>query len=192
MKKWIAMILVLCMVTPFAALGEAAVEAAAETAEETKEYTLYDVRYYYEHKLLPQLFYEIPEDVLVYMQDGKAFDLWKSLTEDVNFPLTFTADQFILRDYPQEDGGTLLQLELPKPEDTALCFRVYFYRNALGVNNYFTVEYDNYFGEAAYLCGWTAEGNHLNFGTTDILEPDDPDYETKLAKEATQITQMVN
>ena len=195
MKKWIAMILTLCMLLPFAALGEAvtkepAEEAPAEAAEEVKETTLHDVRYYFEHRMLPQMFFDMPEAIILYLQEGKAFDLWKSLTDNIGFPLTFTEDQFTVRGYLQEDGSTLLQLELPKPEDTPLCYRVYFYRSAAGTDHYFTIEYDDFFGEAAYLCAWTAEGNHLNFGTIDILDPEDPDYEAKLAEEAAKIPGM--
>ena len=43
----------------------------------------------------------------------------------------------------------------------------------------------NFFGESWFLCGWTKDGTHLDYGVFDAAsDPEDPEYENILDAEA--------
>ena len=65
MKKWIALLLALCLLLPCTALGETAAE---EAAEEAAEITPHDIRYYFEHRLLPSELYENTDQLTEYLR----------------------------------------------------------------------------------------------------------------------------
>ena len=47
-------------------------------------------------------------------------------------------------------------------------------------------------GEAWVLCGWTMEGNHMNFGTIPALpDPENPDYAEALRAEREQVLSIL-
>ena len=55
------------------------------------------------------------------------------------------------------------------------------------------MELDNFFGEAWYLCSWTAEGVHMDYGAINPLpDPEDPDYEGALQAEISTVLQLMN
>ena len=101
----------------------------------------------------------------------------------------YAEDGFAAEELPREDGLYLMRLTMPRPEDTPLCSRIYLCRDpATDKTGYFTVEYDNLLGEAWFLCGWTPEGVHMNYGSAAALpDPDDPGYRAALDAEAEQV-----
>lgn len=189
MKKTIALLLVLCLLLPFCYAA-----AAEETGETDRSApTLYDFRYYFEHKLLPNELYNYADQLIPFLRERGAFLLWQNFTLNNNADVFYAESDFSVRDIPRENGDTLLMLTLPKPEKTPLCARVYLYRSADGAGiGYYTVEYDDFFGESWFLCSWTKEGTHLNHGDVAALpDPADPGYEEALSKEIGTVWQLI-
>lgn len=191
MKKWIALLLALCMLLPCAALGETAAE---ETAEEAAEITPHDIRYYFEHRLLPSELYENTEQLTGFLRKNGIYALWANFTGSNGFAVVYPEDAFGMAEFPQEDGTNVMMISLPKPEDSPLCSRVYLFWNPeTGKTGYYTVELDSFFGEAWYLCGWSADGNHLDYGTINALpDPEDPGYADALQAEIAAVLELMN
>lgn len=197
MRKWIALLLCLCLLLPCAALGETSAETPApedESDEAVQTLTLYDVRYYFEHRLLPEELYENRDQLVAFLRSSGVHALWASLTGSIGFETVYPEDAFGIAEFPQEDGTNVIMLSLPAPEDSPLCSRVYLCWNPeTGKAGYYTVELDNLFGETWFLCGWNAEGIHENYGTVSALPaPDDPDYDAALQAEAAVVTELLN
>ena len=174
MKKFFAIMLALCVaLLPCLALGNAA------------EAPIHDIRYFFEHKLIPELFYQNPEALIQYMRDKGAFDLWGRFTKANNLDIFYSEADFEVRDLSQAGGLQMVMISLPKPPDSPLCFRIYLCcdptANKAAV---FTVEYEDLLGDSCFICGWSQEGSHQNYGGGSILDPNDAGYEAGLQKEA--------
>lgn len=191
MKKWIALLLALCLLLPCAVLGETAAE---ETAEEMVEITPHDIRYYFEHRLLPSELYENTEQLIGFLRQNGIYALWANFTGNNGFNVVYPEDAFGMAEFPQEDGTNVMMLSLPKPEDSPLCSRVYLCWNPeTGKAGYYTVELDSFFGEAWYLCSWSADGNHLDYGAINALpDPEDPGYADALQAEISAVLELMN
>jgi len=164
--------------------AEAAGEAAeAEAAEVT--HTLSEVRYYFEHNLLPRYFYEMPGDLLDVIRTHGLYVLWESFTTENGVDPTYPPEDFVEHCYTAADGATLLQVELPEPDDNTLCYRICFvYDAASGTAGYYTSESDTFTPDACFLCHWTPEGEHVNYGAVDVLDRTAADYGEALRAEA--------
>ena len=192
MKKWVSLLLMLCVLLSVA-LGEESV-AVTETAEEEESISLTDVRYYFEHRLLPHDLYENADRLIPFLQQNGVAALWTNFTLNNDLDPVYTKDQFGTREFPQADGTTILLLTLPMPEVTPLCCRVYLcWNEQTGKAAYYTVEYDDNFGEKWFLCGWSQDGTHLNYGVIDTIQDcNDPEYENALAAELSKILELLN
>ena len=187
MKKLFALLLALTLLASLAvpALAEAATE------EEASGVTLARMRYYFEHNVLPRYFHDDPANMLSVMKDVGAYRLWASLADENGVDYPYQEEDFNLRWY-EPDGVTVLLIEMPRPETSPDCFRIYMvYDPAAGSAGYYTVEYDNFMGETAFLCGWTADMTHMNYGGGDILDPAADDYEAALEAEVLQVASML-
>ena len=190
MKKWIALLLAFCLLLPGAALCEEAA-APAESAEEAQGPALEDIRYYFEHQLLPDLFYEDPGKVLGYLQNNPLFALWQSLCESIPFDVTYPEDAFGALFVLGDDVQVLARLDLPRPEATPQCSRIYLYWNQeTGSAGYYTVEYDNFLEESEFLCGWTKDHEHTSYASGAMLNPESPDYAEQLALETGRVMEL--
>ena len=185
MKKWIALLLALCLLLPCAVLGETAAE---ETAEEMVEITPHDIRYYFEHRLLPSELYENTEQLIGFLRQNGIYALWANFTGNNGFNVVYPEDAFGMAEFPQEDGTNVMMLSLPKPEDSPLCSRVYLCWNPeTGKAGYYTVELDSFFGEAWYLCSWSADG-----AINALPDPEDPGYADALQAEISAVLELMN
>ncbi len=191
MKKWIALLVALCLLLPCAAFCETAAE---ETAEEAAEITPHEIRYYFEHRLLPSELYENTDQLTEYLRKNGAYVLWANFTGNNGFDVVYPEDAFGTAEFPQDDGTNVMMLSLPKPEESPLCSRVYLCWNPeTGKTGYYTVELDNFFGEAWYLCSWTADGVHMDYGAINPLpDPEDPGYADALQEEIGTVLQLMN
>ena len=109
MKKWIALLLALCLLLPCSALGETA-------AEETAGPTPHDIRYYFEHRLLPGELYENTDQLIGFLRKNGIYALWSNFTGNNGFDVIYPEDAFEMAEFPQEDGANVMMLSLPKPE----------------------------------------------------------------------------
>lgn len=194
MKKLLAMLIAL-MLLALPALADAATETDAATdaaAEQTEGVTLERMRYYFEHNVLPRYFYEDPANMLDVLKTNGIYRLWQALADENGVEYPYQEADYNLRWYDLDGGATALLIEMPAPEVSPQCLRVYMiYNQETGASGYYTVEYDNFMGETAFLCGWTPDGTHMNYGGAPILDPAADDYEAQLEAEVQQVGAMM-
>ena len=171
--------------------AEAAENTAGVAGEAEVTHTLAEVRYYFEHNLLPRYFYEVPENMLDAIRAQGLYALWASFTTENGVDPTYPAGDFVEHWYTAADGATVLQVELPEPDDNTLCYRICFIYNAeSGVAAYYTSESDTFPPDACFLCHWTPEGEHILYGTVDVLDKAAADYGEALRAEAAQFSEL--
>ncbi len=185
MKRLIAMLLALILLAALPALAEAAPE------EEASGVTLERMRYFFEHNVMPRYFHEDPQMMLDVLKENGIYALWASLADENGVEYPYQEGDFTLNWY-EPDGMTVLQIGMPAPEVSPQCFRIYMaYDPASGSAGYYTIEYDNMLGEAAFLCSWTADMTHMNYGGAEILDPAAEDYQARLDAEAELVASML-
>jgi hypothetical protein len=189
MKK----LLIVLLLTVLAVMpGMTTAEETSET--ETEEITLFDARYYFEHRLLPQRFFHNPKATMESLAGTGLYELWKAYAAENGFDVTYKAAEFATRRETRDGGVTILILTMPRPEETLLCYRIY-----LCVQDdeeaYFTAEldeYDGYYDEGCLICGWNPEGVHQLYTQSRILPgEDDPEYEKALAEETDKVVTLL-
>ena len=189
MKRILILTLLLALaLVPGLAAEEAQETPAAESAEaESEPLALFDVRYYFEHRLLRQLFYAAPESTMESLRDGGLYERWNTYTAEIGFETTYAYEQFSARDMLQDSGIRVLMLTMPAPDTTLLCYRIYLcWDPETETAAYYTAEYDKYdgfFDEGCLICGWSPDGSHHYYLEGKILpDSEDPEYEKALAE----------
>ncbi len=166
-------------------------DVPAVTDAEEAAWTPARARYQFEHSILPRYFYEDPQNMLDTIGRVGVYALWQSIATENGIDPTYPAGDYVERWYTAGDGAVLLQALQPQPDDNTLCYRIYFvYDAAAGNAGYYTVEYDNLLGEAAFLCGWSQAHEHVNYGGAAILDPAGDDREAALEAEAAQVAEL--
>ena len=202
MKRMIILILLLAMaVFPcMCAAEEAQDPAISEIAEipdaESEEITLFDIRYNFEHRMLPRQFYLAPERTMDSLMGTGLYDIWCSYTAENTFDTTFRAGDFSARELMRDSSVRMLMLTMPVPNETLLCYRIYLCLDPdSGKAGYYTAEYDRHEGfydEGCLICGWNPDRTHSFYTEGRILpDEDDPEYKKALAEEATVILNIM-
>ncbi len=131
----------------------------------------YEVRYFMEHKALPQALYTNRASLLLNLLRGdKVMSDFYAKAESANpdYNCSYDASQFSVshREYINEDNAVfIVRIGMPEPESSPLCRAVYICFSGDNYKDmYFTSELapDGQF----FLCGWSANDVHLNFGST--------------------------
>ena len=153
--------------------------------------SLEQARYYFEHNALPRYFYDDPANLMQVLGERGMYGLWAAFADENGVAYPYTDGDFGVRRYDLANGAAMLQIELPEPEANTLCYRLYMLYGAdTGDAGYYTVEYDNLLGDAAFLCGWTRDHDHVNYGGAAILNRSDSGYGAALAQEAAQVAEL--
>lgn len=199
MKRIILLLMLLSMAF-LSGTGTAEEAPDTEVPEPVKaekaKLTLFDIRYYFEHRELPQQFYQAPEDMMESLQEAGLYDRWNSYTAAYGFDQDYADGDFAVRDMMQDSGIRMLLLTMPDPESTLLCYRIYLcYDPETGTSAYYTAEFDKYdgfFEDGCLICGWKPDGTHQYYAEGRILpDRDDPEYEKALAEEAAAILNLM-
>ena len=181
MKTRLIAILIALMLALLPALAIAETDADAG-------YTAAEVRYAFEHNMLPRYFYADPQNLIDHVADMGLYVLWASVATENGADPTYPEEDYVVHVYDLEDGGTLMQIELPDPDANLLCYRIYFlYNSETGEAGYYTAESDTFSPNACYLCSWNEDHTHLNFGSVDVISRSDANYEEELEAEAERI-----
>ena len=154
--------------------------------------SIQQVRYHFEHSMLPRYFYEVPDEMLRAIKEEGVFYLWKLLCDENGYDAEYyNADDVVERWYNADDDTVIVQVLLPEPDDNLLCYRVYFvYNEKLGIKAYYTSESDVFTPTAEFICSWNEEREHQNFGTVDLLDAASDDYESGLVEQARMIADL--
>jgi len=129
---------------------------------------LHQIRYVFEHRLLPQLFFENNAQFVGMVLKDKAVlfriidDIFQK--EDVENP--YTEEQFDIETAKIAEGVMMMKIILPEPEDEPLCYCCYlFFDNNFEKLSFFCIEKGNEIGQMyPFVCSWTSGGAHNNHG----------------------------
>ena len=166
-------------------------EAAEEDDSQNPSWTPQQVRYSFEHSMMPRYFYDRPDSVLGAIYHNGFYPLWKVVCEENNVNPTYPEKDYIVHWYTVDQKAELVQIELPDPDSATLCYRIYF---VYGPDDddvvYYTLESDDFAPDTTFLCTWDKDRNHEVLNTLDNLDKKDGGYADALKKEAEMIAQM--
>ena len=166
------------------------IEGAAEEQEEAG-WTPQEVRYQFEHSMLPRYFYEVPEDMMRVMEENGVYALWEVTALENGADPAYPEEDYAEYWYEAEDGTTVLQIDLPEPDANTLCWRVYMLYNVkTGDKGYYTVESDEFLTDSSFICTWDEDRTHTLLSSAPIPDRDSAGYEEELQAEAEQVAQL--
>ena len=152
------------------------------------EWTPAQVRYYFEHKMLPRYFYEKPEALLEVIRNVGVYPLWETVAKENGTDPHYPEEDYITHFYRAEDGSQIIQIEMPDPDMEPLCYRIYFiYNPDKEITAYYTAECSSFVPEICFICTWDKEDNHELCGSRDVLDRKDSGYTGALLEEAKQV-----
>lgn len=133
--------------------------------------------YYYEHKLIPEMFYQENIDFFgVLAEDpGALFAIFNDACKGNRIQHTFTPDDFCVAGERMDDDYLCLTLTFPIPQRVPLCFEMYLFqkRDLSGKGCYTLERSKNIKGEdVLVLGGWGRKEDHLNFGSFPMEDAD--------------------
>lgn len=143
-----------------------------------KKMNRHDIRYTLEHKILPKWFFEEKQHLIgALLQDHHILyrvvdDLFRK--EDLDNP--YTAEQFDIVPVRLDDKNFMLEVFFPEPEESPLCYHsLLFFDSEFEKTGFFTIEKGPLFGDGGkrFVCRWTADGTHANFGSHKFEEGED-------------------
>lgn len=122
------------------------------------------VRYFFEHRLLPQEFFANPGHFVDHLKEGRVrlFDALSKcyMLNDSTCP--YEPNQFQVVCHPLAEEATVACLTFPEPQDLADCYWAYlFWDPSSGHHQYFTVEKSH---DGRIVLGEWQSGKHLNHG----------------------------
>ena len=153
-------------------------------------WTPQEVRNEFEHSMMPRYFFDRTEDMLSGIDEVGIYWLWESVCSENGVDPYYPEKDYIEHWYPANENGTFVQIELPDPDANLLCYRIYLiYDPDTGEKDYYTAEYDNFLGDACFLCSWDEDRTHSLIGDLEILDRSASDYNAKLRAEAEQVAE---
>ena len=137
----------------------------------------HNIRYYFEHKLLPQWFYDKKEQLVGAIIHDKSilFRVIDDIFNDEEIDNPYKEDDFDISKIKISDDVMVLKLIFPEPEEEPLCYCSYL---LFDINfekiSYFCIEKGNELSQdQPFVCSWTSDGSHLNHGNCTFEEDND-------------------
>lgn len=130
---------------------------------------LYDTRYTFEYRLMPDLFYEQPKMLMgVLAEDAENFyKTWKAVCKEHQIEDPYKKEDFSVTAFQVSKDVKGFEVTLPEPEESPLCCAFYFICHKDNKKcAYYTVEKIEQGG--AYFCSWRKEGGHINYGNCSL------------------------
>lgn len=136
--------------------------------------TLNDARFYFEHGILKDMFFEDPTalmEVLTEADEDVLYDNFRQRCERRNIEFTYKKEDFKI--YPKTvDGKDIVRIVMPLPKKENDCFEINLVTSRYEFDDdtedlitpyYFTVE-RGHSSKIRYLCEWDENGDHYNHG----------------------------
>lgn len=167
----------------------------AESEEASAEWTPQEVRYAFEHSMLPQYLYDRPYELLLGIYKQGLYPLWEMVSTGNDVDTTYKEEDYRIHWYTAANDIEFVQIELPEPDANTLCYRIYLVYGPGDSDGedkivYYTVESDDFMPTAAFLCTWSRDREHSICGTLDVLDPGDSGYEDALKEEADEVAKL--
>lgn len=139
------------------------------------------LRYYFEHRLLPNWFYEKTEVLIERLEEGGEHFLYGGMSvlcEESGAVMKYTREQYKIYRCNIEKEYTMIRIEMPRPEGEPMCYEVYLvFSDDYQSKKYFTVEMGSSVQER-FLCSWDQNQSHCNYG---VVYEDTDRTERKIA-----------
>ncbi|RKM56743.1 hypothetical protein D6856_14700 [Butyrivibrio sp. XB500-5] len=134
------------------------------------------VRYVFEHRVLPNWFYEDKEQFIGILINDKSvlFRVINDIFEKEEVANPYSEDDFDVITAKVTEDVFMVKINFPEPEEEPLCYCSYlFFDKEFEKINYFCIEKGN---EASdnypYVCSW-GESGHSNYGNCTFDEHND-------------------
>ena len=129
--------------------------------------------YYFQHKLIPQTFFEDKVkfvNALAAQNTKVLYAGLKGVLEHFNIENPYTEDMFGVDIMQYSKNVLIIKVSFPEPEEVTYCYCAYMiFDPKCKKQMYFCVEKG---AEKTFLCGWDARSDHINYGA---CEPTDED-----------------
>ena len=163
----------------------------ADDADDTPAWTPQQVRYSFEHSMMPRYFYDRPTAMLDAIYKNGFYPLWNVVCTENKVNPTYPEKDYIMHWYYTDENAELVQIELPDPDSPTLCYRIYFvYGPGENDATYYTLESDDFEPDTTFLCTWDKDRNHKIINTFPNLDKTSSGYQDKLKEEAEMIARM--
>lgn len=131
------------------------------------------ILYTYEHKVLPQFYFELKEKfVMALVNGGEEFlhGFLQPMYKNEEGECPFKKEQFGMKAGRLSDKLMLVRVVFPTPENAPLCYYAYLiFDEAFETARYFTLE-RGMDEKTMFLCEWNTKGEHRNYGTVGFNE----------------------
>lgn len=137
----------------------------------------HDVRYVFEHRVLPQGFFEEKSRFVGFILSDKhiLFRIIDDFFQKEKIDNPYEDDNFKIVASRITEDVTMLNFIFPEPEEEPLCYSSYlFFDKEFEKLSYFCIEKGN--PESVnypFVCSWTSDGSHLNHGNCTFEEHND-------------------
>ena len=139
-----------------------------------KDMQRHSIRYFFEHKLMPEGFYKEKEKFIMLLLEDKEI-LFRTIDDLFNkqgFINPYTADQFDIDAAKLEDDVLIVKVTFPEPEEEPLCYCSYMlFTKDLEKKCYFCIEKGQE-EDFPFVCSWSPDGVHHNYGQCSFEEHD--------------------
>lgn len=133
---------------------------------------LQDVLYNYEHRVLPTNFYKYKSDfiALILKRKDVLYKVLSDIFDEEGVDNPYSEEDFNLEILRADETLLVVQITFPEPMAEPLCYCSYlFVDKELENLKFFCVEKGTGIGGSQkYICSWSAEGEHLNYGSYDL------------------------
>jgi len=135
---------------------------------------LLKTRYYLEHRLFPKWLFENKGKFIETLTKGREDFVFKVLQDmciEDFISCAYKKEDFKVNTVKLEDDVYLIDIKMPEPEKSPLCYSIYMIFNKEEDNfGYFTLEkrIDAEKGKEALLCGWDKYEHHYNYGAVTL------------------------
>ena len=137
----------------------------------------HDVRYLFEHKLLPGWFFKDGEQFIGAVINDKhiLFRIISGVFKDEKVDNPYSDEDFRVTGSKIKEDLTMLKFTFPEPEEEPLCYCSYlFFDKEFQKISYFCIEKGNELSDdMPFVCSWTEDGTHLNHGNCTFEDNND-------------------
>lgn len=126
----------------------------------------YEIRYMFEHQLLPQWFFEKKFNFIMVLLEDKEF-LYKAssaIFEEFEVENPYSKEDFKVETAKMAEEVMVVKMIFPKPEKEPLCYSSYlFFDKEFKKVSYFCIERGDE-EKCPFVCSWEPNGEHNNYG----------------------------
>ena len=141
------------------------------------KYDLHTALYFYEHKLLPRIFFKEPVSMICMMAEKPShlFERICDFLKENDITNTFVEEDFSVEVQTIKKKVLILNIKYPKPPDEPLCYEQLLVTNIEGTEcEFYCLEHPESEDQLPFLCHWTmGEDNSLIHGNMGRCTKDD-------------------